>query len=263
MSPANDTTGRVALVTGSSRGIGRACLERLADTHDRLVVHYRRTPELADEVAGGLRARGRTVLVCGAELEDEKQVDEMFDAIANHFGRMDTLVASAAAGAIKAVVEQTRRHADRTMATTIGSFVQMVHRSLPLFPGAGRIITISGIDSRFYVPLHGMMGAAKAGYEALTRALAVELGSSGITVNTIVPGSVATDSHNKYSKFEKAVLAATPDGRLATTKEIADVVAFFCSEAASHITGQSLIIDGGLTAGGGPWAQFADERSVS
>ena len=149
------------------------------------------------------------------------------------------------------------------MATTIGSFVQMVSRSQPLFPGAGRIVTISGLDSRFFIPLHGMMGAAKAAYEALTRALAVELASQGVTVNAVVPGSVQTDSHEKYSKFEEAVLAATPDGRLATADEIADVVAFFCSDMAAHITGQSIVIDGGLSAGGGPWALFAGERSAS
>jgi NAD(P)-dependent dehydrogenase (short-subunit alcohol dehydrogenase family) len=261
--PESSFPGKVALVTGSSRGIGRACLERLADSHDGLVVHYRRTPALAQETATGLRLRNRHVLVCSAELEDEGQVDAMFDAIAARFGRIDTLVANAAAGAIKAVVEQSRRHVERTMGTTIGSFVQMVSRSIPLFPGTGRIVTISGLDSRFFVPLHGMMGAAKAGYEALTRALAVELASSGVTVNSVVPGSVATDSHNKYSKFEAAVLAATPDQRLASAEEVAHAVAFFCSEMAAHITGQSLVIDGGLSAAGGPWGLFANELSTS
>jgi enoyl-[acyl-carrier protein] reductase III len=256
------SNGKIAIVTGSSRGIGRACIERLADSHDGLVVHYRRTPELAEQVAEGLRSRGKSVLICQAELEDEGQVDAMFDAITDRFGRIDTLIPSAAAGAIKAVVEQSRRHVDRTMATTIGSFVQMVSRSIPLFPGAGRIVTISGLDSRFFIPLHGLMGAAKAGYEALTRALAVELASSGVTVNTVVPGSTISDSHDKYSKFEESVLAATPDGRLATAQEIAEVVAFFCSDIAAHITGQSLVIDGGLSAGGGPWALFAHERST-
>jgi len=256
-------TGKVALVTGSSRGIGRACIERLADTHQGLVIHCRRTPELAEAVANGLRSTGHSVLVCEAELEDEKQVDAMFDAITDQFGRLDTLVASAAAGAIKAVVEQTRRHVDRTMATTVGSLIQMVSRSQPLFPGAGRIVTISGLDSRFFIPLHGMMGAAKAAYESLTRTLAVELAASGVTVNTVVPGSVETDSHELYSQFQEAVLTATPDGRLASATEIAEAVAFFCSDAASHITGQSLVIDGGLSAGGGPWALFANERSTT
>jgi enoyl-[acyl-carrier protein] reductase III len=147
------------------------------------------------------------------------------------------------------------------MSTTVGSLVQMVGRSLGLFPGSGRIVTIGGLDSRFFIPLHGVMGAAKAAYEALTRALAVELASSGITVNTVVPGSVATDSHDRYSQFEQAVLAATPDRRLATAAEVANVVAFFCSDAAAHITGQSLVVDGGLSAGGGPWALFADHRA--
>jgi enoyl-[acyl-carrier protein] reductase III len=187
----------------------------------------------------------------------------MFDAITDQFGRLDTLVANAAAGAIKAVVEQSRRHVDRTMATTVGSFIQMVSRSQPLFPGTGRIVTISGLDSRFFIPLHGVMGAAKAAYESLTRSLAVELAASGVTVNTVVPGSVETDSHEKYSQFEEAVLAATPDGRLANAVEIAEAVAFFCSDMASHITGQSLVIDGGLSAGGGPWALFANERSTT
>jgi enoyl-[acyl-carrier protein] reductase III len=256
------TAGRVAVVTGSSRGIGMACLRRLAEDHDGLVVHCRRTPELAEHVRAGLVARGRDVLVVLADLEDEAAVADMFDRIGDHFGRLDTLVVNAAAGTFRSVVEHDRRHVRRTVETTIASFIQMIGLAAPMLGDGSRIVVIGGLDSRFFVPLHGVMGAMKAAYESLVRSLAVELASTGTTVNIVVPGSVDMDSSALYLPVRPSVVDATPRGRLTTAEEVAHCVAFFCSPMAAAVTGQALVVDGGMSAAGGPWAQWASLRAA-
>lgn len=250
------TTNRVALVTGSSRGIGRAIVERLADDH-ACVVHYRRSEESALEVAEDLRSRGVAVHVAAAELESSDDLDALVDGTLERFGRLDTLVANAAAGAFKPVTASQRHHVDRTMSTVVGSFVHLARRAGDHLGRGGRIVAIGGLDARMAQPGHGLLGAAKAAMEALTRSLAVELGPAGVTVNTVVPGPVDTDSLDLYLQGRTALrdrlVEHTPIGRLSTPMDVADAVAFLCSDRAAAITGQVLTVDGGVSAQGGPW----------
>ena len=122
-------------------------------------------------------------------------------------------------------------------------------------------MAVSGLDARAAVPVHGVIGAAKAALEALVRHLAVELGPAGITVNAVVPGAVTTDSStlhlSQMPELRQALIDATPAGRLAQPEEIAAVVGFLCSPDAGFVNGTSVVIDGGLSAGGGPWASAA------
>lgn len=251
---------RVALVTGSSRGIGRAVLERLADDH-ACVVHYRRDETAARAAADTLRDRGVEVHVARAELESGDDLDALVDGVVDRFGRLDTLVASAAAGAFRAVTSSQRHHVDRTMTTIIGSLVHLARRAAPLLGPGGRLVTIGGLDARMAQPAHGLLGAAKAAMEALTRSLAVELGPSGTTVNTVVPGPVATDSLDLYLQghddLRARLVEHTPIGRLATPEDVAAVVAFLCSDRAAALTGQVVTVDGGISAQGGPWQDLS------
>lgn len=247
---------RVALVTGGTRGIGRAILERLAVDHD-CVVHGRRDSAAAEEVVQIVRGMGAETLVVTADLVEPEQVAHLADATLERFGRIDTLVANAAATAFKPLVDVTGRHSRMTFGTVVDSLVELVHRTAPSMGPGGRIVTIGGLDARFAQAGHGLLGGAKAALEALTRSWAVELGPRGVTANTIVPGPVLTDSFETYLNGQEQVRALlvdhTPVGRLCTPNDIADVAAFLVSTAGNMITGQVMTIDGGISAQGGPW----------
>jgi enoyl-[acyl-carrier protein] reductase III len=253
---------RVALVTGSSRGIGRAILERLAADGHACVVHYRRDEQAADDVAATLRERGVPATMLRAELESDDDLDALIDGTVDAFGRLDVVVANAAAGAFRPVTSSQPHHVSRTLETVIGSFVHLARRAAPLLGEGGRIITIGGLDARMAQPGHGLLGAAKAALEALTRSLAVELGPQGTTVNTVVPGPVQTDSLDLYlagrEDLRDLLVRHTPIGRLATPGDVAEAVAFLCSPAAGAINGQVITVDGGLSAQGGPWQELAE-----
>jgi enoyl-[acyl-carrier protein] reductase III len=254
-------TRRVALVTGSARGIGRAVLERLAVDHD-CVVHGRRDTAAAEEVARVLAEGGAQTLVVTADLGDPEQVAHLADATLGRFGRVDTLVANAASTAFRPLTELAGRHSRMTFAVVVDSLVELVHRLGPTMGEGGRLITIGGLDARFAQSGHGLLGGAKAALEALTRSWAVELGRQGGTANTVVPGPVLTDSLEAYLNGQEEVRALlvdhTPAGRLCTPADIAGVVAFLVSPAGGMISGQAITVDGGISAQGGPWGAMRE-----
>jgi enoyl-[acyl-carrier protein] reductase III len=167
------------------------------------------------------------------------------------------LVASAAATAFRPMLEQKPHNVRRTFAISVDAFVAAVQAAAPLMKGpAGRIIVISGIDSHQAMEGHGVLGAAKAAMESLIRTLALELGPRGITVNGVSPGFIETDSSRMYVErglggdYDAAVerlVAATPTRRAGTVDDVAGLVRYLASDAAGFLTGQTIIMDGGLT----------------
>jgi enoyl-[acyl-carrier protein] reductase III len=248
-----DLHGQVALVTGSSRGIGKAVALSLAQAGASLVVNYRRSEEAAREVAREIEGRGAKALVVKADLEHEEEIREMFQAVGATFGRLDILVANAAATAFKPLLEVKPHHIDRTFRITVHGFLGCVREAVALMEGRrGRIVALSGMDTRQVIPGHGVLAAAKGAMEALVRYLACELVERGISVNGVCPGVVETDSAKVYAGERWAslmapVIDATPWKRLGTPEDIAPVVAFLCSPGAAWITGQTLVVDGGLS----------------
>jgi enoyl-[acyl-carrier protein] reductase III len=246
----------VALVTGSSRGIGRATALRFAERGYDVVVHYRREAEAAEAVAKEARAAGAEALVVPGDLVDADVPAGILAEVADRFGRLDVLVANAASTAFKPLAEVTARHLELTMRTVVQSFLLLSQGAVPLMAGrAGSIVGVSGIDSLRVVSNHGLLGAAKAAMEQLVRYLAVELGPHDIAVNSVLPGFVTTDSSRMWADtshpggwetFEREGVARVPAGRMAAPEEIAEIISFLCSPAGRYIRGQNIVVDGGV-----------------
>ena len=249
-------TGRVAVVTGGSRGIGRGIALRLAAEGADCALTYRQNVDQARAAVAEIEALGRRALALPLELAEPAEVAPVLECIGEAFGSVDILVASAAATAFRPVLEQKPHNVRRTLAISIESFVAAVQGAVALMRGPGRIVVVSGIDSFQGMHGHGLLGAAKAGMESLVRTLALELGPRGITVNGVNPGFVETYSSRYYVEqslgrdYHEAMarlVAATPVRRLGTVEDVAGLVAYLVSDAAAFLTGQTIVLDGGLT----------------
>lgn len=249
--------GKIALITGASRGIGRATALALGREGATVYVNYKRNAEAAAQTAAEVDAAGGRGIPVQADLEDPEAVSAMFRRIRSEAGALDILVANAAATAFRPLMDVKPYHVDRTFAITVKGFLQLCQEAVPLMAGRrGKIVAVSGYDSCFYIPGHGVLGAAKAAMESLVRYLAVELAPHGINVNGVCPGPVETDSARIYAgplweEVRRAVAAATPRGRIATPDDVARIIRFLCTDDADWLCGQTLLCDGGLTLDGG------------
>jgi enoyl-[acyl-carrier protein] reductase III len=244
--------GTVALVTGSSRGIGRAIARRLGRDGARVVVHCRRRLAAAHEVAAEIAALGlaEEPLVLAADLRNPAEIDDLFRDIRQRCGRLDIFVSNAAMGGFGPTLS-TRKHIwDLTMETSVRAFLLCTQEAVPLMKAGSRIVTISSTGSQRYVPNYGVMGAAKASLEALSRGLAVELGPRGISVNVVSGGLVETDTLRFIPGVEALLEKArtkTPMGRNGTPDDIANVVAWLCGPDSAWVCGQVIVADGGAS----------------
>ncbi len=251
--PPVDFKGKVALITGSSRGIGRATALRLASGGADVIIHYRQNEALGREVVGEIEALGRKALAIQADLERPDEIRRLFQAIRENFGHLDVFVANAAATAFRDLLAVKEHHVTRTYQLNVANFILSVQEAVPLMAGRpGRIVAISSFPTHRYLPGYGVLASAKAAVETLVSYLACELAGRGITVNCVSPGLVKTDSSRIYGggdsqAFEQSLIDATPKGRAAVPDDIAKVIAFLCSDDAEWVTGQTLLVDGGMT----------------
>jgi len=252
-------SGRVALVTGSSRGIGRATAWALADHGSDVFVHYHRARELAEETAAGIEARGQRAWVVGANLEDPAEIASLFQEVKAKAGGLDIYCANAAATAFKPTLAMQPHHFERTYNLIVRSLMLAVQHAVALMTGRpGRIITVSGHGTQFTLANYAALGSAKGAVEVWTRYLAYELGSQGITANCISPGVIATDSAryylgDSYDRLEAAVRRDTPLGRIGVPEDVAGAVVWLASDLARFVTGQVIRVDGGLSLTSGPF----------
>jgi enoyl-[acyl-carrier protein] reductase III len=245
----------VALVTGSSRGIGRATALLFAERGHDVVVHYRREAEAAEAVAKEAQDSGAATLVVAGDLVDGDVPGRIITEVRDRFGRLDVLVANAASTAFKPLQDVGARHLDLTMRTVVQSFLLLAQGAVPLMAGRpGSIVAVSGFDSIRVVANHGLLGAAKAALEQLVRYLAVELAPDDIAVNSVLPGFVSTDSARIWAEASypggwpafEAEHGKTP-GAIISPEQIAELIAFLCSPAGRCIRGHNLVADAGVT----------------
>lgn len=244
--------GKVALVTGSGRGIGRAIALRLAAGGADVVVNFFRNRESADETAERVRSLGRRAEVVKANVGEPDDIERLADAAAEAFGGVDILVNNAASGYIRPIVEQRVKGWDWTMDINARAALflgQKVHASMKA-RGGGAVVNISSLGSQRVMPDYVVIGASKAALEAVTRYMAVEFRPDGIVVNAVSGGLVDTDAL-KHFPHREAMLeigqGRTPAGRIITPDDVAGVVAFLCTPAASMIVGQTIVVDGGYS----------------
>lgn len=245
-----DLRGKVALVTGSSRGIGKAISLRLAENGVNIVVNYVRHRRDAEDTAALIEAKGARCLVIKANVANDEDVKEMFELIRQEYGRVDFLVSNAASGVLKPAMELDARHWNWAMDINARSLLTLAQQALPLMPQGGRIMAVSSLGSVRAVENYTAVGASKAALESLVRHLAVELGPKGILVNTISAGAVDTEALKKFPNRQQILdtaLDRTPMGRLTTPDDVADVALFLCSHLASMIHGQTVVVDGGYS----------------
>jgi enoyl-[acyl-carrier protein] reductase III len=253
--PAGDgyAADKVALITGSSRGIGRTLALSLADQGGSVVVNYKANADLAAEVVAGVKERGGRAIAVQADMESPEDIDRLFDAARDEFGRLDYFVDNAAASSFKLIKDLKLHHLDRSYAMNIRSFVLGAQRAVDLMADGGRIVTLSSYGSIRAYPTYANLGAAKAALEAYVRYMAIEFAPLGINVNAVNGGIIESDSSAYFygvegmPDLEAQVLPKIPKRRMGTVKEVADTVEFLLEPRSEYITGQSIVVDGGLT----------------
>jgi len=244
--------GKIVLVTGSGRGIGRAIALYFARQGADVVINFFRNRAPADATAAEIEKLGRRALLVKADVGDLDELDHLFDEIEKAFGGLDIFVHNAASGYNRPVLEQKPKGWEWTMNINARSLLFAARRAVPLMEkrGGGSIVSISSPGASRVLPDYVVVGASKAAIESLTRYLAVELAPKNIIVNAVAPGIVETDALKHFASLgDRSVIdktiVATPAGRLVTPEDVAGVVGFLCSPAASMMRGQILVVDGG------------------
>ncbi|MEO8507786.1 MAG: SDR family oxidoreductase [Betaproteobacteria bacterium] len=245
--------GKVALVTGASRGIGRAIAVKLASAGCDVAVNYYNSAEAAEALRAEIRASGRRACAIAGSVGIPDSVDEMFAEFGRHFDRLDILVSNAASGVLKPTVSMTLKHWRWCMETNALALNLLTQRALPIFGGDARVIAMSSLGAQRAMPGYGFIGASKAALEALARALAQELGARGVRVNVVSAGVVDTDALRYFPNREELLAnfsQRTPAGPVLTPDDVAGAVYLLCLPEARMINGHTLVVDGGFAISG-------------
>ena len=246
--------GQRALVTGGTRGIGRAISIRFAAAGASVIANYVRDQESAQTLKQQADASGYRLEVCRADVTSPKGVDTLPEAVDAGGSGVSIFVHCAATGVHRPLGEFTLRHFDWTYALNARAFLDLTQRLIPRMASPGSILTISSEGAARALPQYALVGSSKGALESMARHFAVELAPRGVRVNTLSAGAVLTDAWKALPDAERRLSEAasrSPLGRLTSVEEIAAAAQFLCSPAACGIVGQTLTVDGGIGIVGG------------
>lgn len=245
--------GKISLITGSSRGIGRALALTLAREGASVVVNYLRNADLAAEAVREIESLGGRAIAVQANMEEPHEIDRLFESVEVEFGRLDHFVSNAAASSFKKILDLKAHNLDRSFDLNVRAFVLGAQRAVKLMRNGGRIAVLSSYGSIRAYPTYANLGSNKAAIEAFVRYMAVEFAPYGVNVNAINGGLIDTESCAYF--YERVagmapmsgVLEKIPKGRMGTPQEVADTIAFLLAPESEYITGQTICVDGGLS----------------
>jgi enoyl-[acyl-carrier protein] reductase III len=245
--------GKIALVTGGSRGIGRAVALKLAQSGSDVAIVYHNSHEEAEAVCAAIRQLGRRAHAVQADVSDPELVAELFETVRAEFGRLDLLVSNAAVGVLRPALQLSLKHWRRCLETNALALNLLAQQAVPLMPAGGRIIALSSLGAQRAIPQYAFIGASKAALESLARSLAQELGPRGIRVNVVSAGVVDTDALKYFPNREQLMAEfarRAPAGPTLTPEAVADAVYLLCLPEAGMITGHTLVVDAGYCISG-------------
>ena len=243
--------GKVALITGGSRGIGRAITLKLASEGADVIINYFRRTSQAELTAEEARKKGVSAHIIKANVGEPEKIEAMFQEIESRYGKLDILISNAASGVARPALELDPKSWEWTMDINARALLLCAQRAVKLMPEGGQIVSISSLGSRLVMPVYSAVGVSKAALEALTRYLAIELAPKNVRVNCVSAGAVETEAlkifanDETFKKFK--TVQNTPAGRMVLPEDVANLVNFLCSEDSYMIRGQVITIDGGYS----------------
>ncbi|MHA6532645.1 SDR family oxidoreductase [Paenibacillus sp. BAC0078] len=240
--------GKVAIVTGSSRGIGRAVAERLAEEGASVIINYSSSPKQAEEVVQGIQAKGGTAAAIQADISKPVQIEQLFKDTKDLFGKIDIVVNNAGIMVNSLIGEATEEQFDKQFAINVKGTYFACQQAFYHLEQGGRIINFSTSVNGQMFPSYSIYAGTKGAVEQFTRQLAKEFGTKGITINAVAPGPVATDLflEGKSEDQLEGLKKANAFGRLGEPEDIAGVVSFLAGEQSGWISGQTLRVNGGF-----------------
>jgi enoyl-[acyl-carrier protein] reductase III len=248
----DELKGKLALITGGGRGIGRAIALELARRGADVLINYVRHPDDARQAADAARELGVKAEIVRGNVADEAHVQRMFDEIRERFGYLDILVNNSASGVNRPATELTAHHWDWTLNVNARGAFLCARAALPLMQlrGGGVVVSMSSLGANRVMKDYFLVGVSKAALEAVTRYLSVEFAPHGIRVNAVSGGLVETDALKSFGWGTQVIddtIRRTPAGRMVEPEDLAQVVAFLCTPGAAMIRGQTIVVDGGFS----------------